>query len=121
MKTLVLGHGRNYSMKDIQCSTFPVDNWYNTEYTCIDIDKDVKPDIVFNLKERNWTFCGKNEYNLIVDTGGLAFYSSSSGYNIFFLQNICKYLQEGGTFYGWKNETWKKINGKLAPVKYVNI
>ena len=112
MKTLILGHGRKYSLEDVRCSYYPVENWYNTEYMCVDIDENVSPDIIFDLKKTDWTFCEENEYDLIVDTCGLALFLIR-GYSPFFRKNILKSLNEGGKFYGWKKTVWTKINGEL--------
>jgi hypothetical protein len=65
MKTLVIGHGSfylpkkqyktRYRMKrgknylDIRCSPLPVEDWYHEEFISVDIDPNVKPDIVYEL------------------------------------------------------------------------
>jgi hypothetical protein len=113
MKILILGHGRNYNINNIRCSCYPVEKWFYENYTCVDIDPTINPDIVFDLR-KDWTFCKENEFNLIVDTCGLAFIRND--YNTIFKNKIEKVLNENGLFYGFKNKCCQKINGKLVDV-----
>ena len=69
MKTLVLGHGRLYG-NDVRCSPIPLVDWINDEYVSVDCNEDVKPDIVYDLSHRPWTFAQESEYDRIIDTCG---------------------------------------------------
>jgi hypothetical protein len=116
MKTLILGHGRNYTKTDTRNSPCDIDKWYNTKYTCVDIDPNSCPDIVFDLR-KEWTFCSENEYDLIIDTSGLAlggsYNGNRKGYSHYFMTNkILFTLNENGIFYGPRT-CLKKINGEL--------
>ena len=113
MKTLILGHGRKYELNDIRCSphSIPVEQWFHNEYTCVDINPKVEPDIVFDLKKR-WTFSQIGEYDLIIDTCGLIF-SYTNKYSDTFMGNLYSCLNNDGTFYGQNGVVCNKINGEL--------
>ncbi len=102
MRILVLGHGRKYELNDIRCSpgTYPTDKWFYLEYTCVDKNTDVNPDIIFDLN-KPWTFV-QEKYDLIVDTAGCAF-GGRGRYKAKFIQQILNSLAENGTFHGWSN------------------
>lgn len=107
MKTLVLGHGRIYT-KDNTKDHSPC-NWYNDEYTCVHESESVNPDIVFDLR-KEWSFCGKNEYDRIIDTTGLPL----KCWNVItFKKNILNALNENGVFYG-RDVCWKKQGENLV-------
>ena len=119
MKILILGHGRNYDTNNIRCSWYPIEKWFYKHYTCVDINPTINPDIVFDLK-KDWTFCKENEFNLIVDTCGIAFWRTND-YSTLFKNKIEKVLNEGGLFYGWQNTIYQKVNGKLVNVIELSV
>jgi hypothetical protein len=98
-KILVLGHGRKYQKDNIRCSCYPKDKWFDANYICVDIDAEVEPDILFDLRKK-WTF-SNDQYDLIIDCGGLVFCGNYS-YTDLFKLNVESYLCENGMFYGRK-------------------
>lgn len=71
-KWLILGHGNFHkNHQQYRCSPIVKERWMNEEYTSVDIDENVEPDIVFDLREPKWTFADDCEYDVIIDTTGL--------------------------------------------------
>lgn len=102
MKTLILGHGREYKKEDIRCSPIDIDDWFNDEYDCLDMSEESKPDICFYIRTGGWTFAEDNSYDRIIDcTGGSI--SSSRGlfheYRLRDLNEVCRILRNNGVFY----------------------
>lgn len=94
--TLILGHGRKYSKDPIngcRCSPINVKEWLYEPYVCVDMTRDVEPDIVYDLvrgidygtkytygdeyrmklssKTRcKWSFAKDETYERIIDCAG---------------------------------------------------
>jgi hypothetical protein len=98
--TLILGHGRNYTERDIWCSPIPVNEWISNDFVCVDNDIACCPDILFDLKHKEWDIFSNNiKFDIIIDTCGGVF-SRNRNYSSFFLRNILNILSHDGTFYG---------------------
>lgn len=112
MKTLVLGHGRKYSKSYVRCSSLDVNEWYDSDYICVDINKTVEPDIVFDLTKRTWSFCKEDEFDRIIDTTGILFIRSNISHERLychgFEEKILKLLKINGHFYG-RQTHWQKL------------
>jgi len=108
MKILVLGHGRDYSKDFIRCSSYDKNKWFDTDYTCVDIDPLCRPDIVADLR-CEWTFAKDNEYDLIIDTTGLALTYPNRGICKPSVEHeVMRCLTIGGEFYGNRHIYLKK-------------
>lgn len=122
MKTLVLGHGRYYvpletygemteekrgHYSDIRCSPLDLEEWYNGDFTSVDMDEHVRPDIVYDLRTRPWTFAEEGMYDRVIDTCGTAFVHFHT-YERWFLEQVMRVLKPGGTFYGNRGNTLQK-------------
>lgn len=124
MKTLVLGHGKAYVTKDkydtlsekekketlfllMRCSPYEAGEWYNQEYTSIDNDTFVKPDILYDLRKRPWTFAESESFDRVIDTCGIAFMHLHT-YDTWFLEQVKNVLKPGGTFYGFRGYSFVK-------------
>lgn len=109
-KILVLGHGRNHRFR---CSPVEKEVWFDKSYTCVDIDPDVKPDIVYDLNKFPWSFANDHEYGLIIDASGFALnhfyghYRTVSG--IKFGKELTRILQIGGEFIGCRGGSIYKM------------
>ena len=120
MKTLILGHGRNYKRKDIRCSPINIDEWYDFPYDCVDMSEEVKPDIVFTIRlGEKFTFAKDNSYDRIIDcTGG-----AISGGRIVPTQLLKEYkriLKPNGVVYTNFRviyTLYKREDGKLLKIK----
>ncbi len=116
-KILVLGHGKYYKKEDIRCSPIDKDLWFDKEYTSVDNSTYVEPDILYDLYNKkniiqNWTFSNENEYDIIIDCGGLAFVCS--GRPKYLIKNsilieIYRILKINGIFYT-RGGQYHKIN-----------
>jgi hypothetical protein len=112
MKTLILGHGRNYNEDYIRCSPIDIKQWYYDEYICVDIDPTANPDIVYDLK-KEWSFCDKIKYDRIIDTSGIALGGGRYKYTRSTIKNkLINCLHENGIFYG-NNVCWQNKGGIL--------
>jgi hypothetical protein len=119
MKTLVLGHGKRYTprerdiskekydalpyknpLMEIRCSPLDVNKWYFDEHTSVDIEPEVIPDIVYDLRKRPWSFAESDSYDRVIDTCGIAFFSPGRKYNEQFMEEVTRVLKHGGLFYG---------------------
>ena len=106
-KTLILGHGRLYTRKDIHCSPIDADEWFHDPFVCLDAYEDVQPDIVFSIgqsRSRVWTFAEDNSYDRIIDCTGGAISHGNSAYcarrlNPELLEEIYRVLTHHGVFY----------------------
>jgi hypothetical protein len=107
MKKLVLGHGKSYVPKEIRCSSLPVEEWCTQPYTSVDMDEEVKPDILYDLRKYPWAFAEDSSYDRVIDTCGLAFYQKGS-YSSRFLEQVMQILTPGGRFYGFRSILVKK-------------
>ncbi len=122
MKTLVLGHGRYYKTKEeydaipqdkqgyystIRCSPIDINEWYSDEFTSVDMDTGVRPDIVYDLRKRPWTFAKDEYYDRVIDTCGIAFVHFHT-YDTWFMTEVLRILKPGGRFYGIRNITVTK-------------
>lgn len=96
MKTLVLGHHRNYTKQDIRCSPIDIDEWYDDDYICVDLDKNA--DIIHDLRQP-WIFADDNSYDRIIDCGGIAF-TIGNRFRLNVQQEIERTLKPGGVAYG---------------------
>jgi hypothetical protein len=112
MNTLVLGHSKYYNINDIRCSPIPLSQWI--------IDENIKPDIVYDLKNTPWKFAEDNSFDRIIDATGIEintlcskidvenlykFEKSDIGkvyysYSPEMKNEILRVLKENGTFYG---------------------
>lgn len=93
---------KKYKKTDIRCSPIPVDKWFEFPYTCVDIDPDIDPDIIYDLDTKiQWNFASDNEYDIIIDTCGILF--SSRYKTTFFLKQINRILKPNGFFFGRKD------------------
>jgi hypothetical protein len=116
MKTLVLGHGRYYNINDIRCSPIPLSQWIYNEYISVDIDKNIKPDIVYNLKNIPWKFAKDNSFDRIIDATGIEINTLCSKIDV---ENLYKFEKSdiGKVYYSYspkmKNEILRvlKENG----------
>jgi hypothetical protein len=107
METLVLGHGELYCGDyGIRCSPIALDRWVNNPYVSVDMDEDVKPTIVYDLRTIPWAFARDESYDQIIDTTGLGL--SYQYQNTKFLKELQRVLKMGGTFYGRKGFTFTK-------------
>jgi hypothetical protein len=110
MKILVLGHGREYSKEFTRCSFYDIDKWFDSEYTCVDIDPSCKPDIVADLRYK-WDFAKDDEYNLIIDTTGIVLTYTVKGTlkcKPLVEHEVMRCLKIGGEFYGRRQIYLKK-------------
>ena len=100
---LILGHGKLYKDHDeYRCSPIDKELWINEEYTSVDMDENVEPDIMFDLRESKWTFAKDCEYDYIVDTTGLGLQSRMKSPEC--INEIHRILKIGGTFYGSRRQ-----------------
>lgn len=121
MKTIILGHGRTYEKGlHTRCSPIDVDEWFNEPFDCVDELEVVKPDIVFNLREK-WTFAKMDSYDRIIDCTGGALQLSHSGNRPvcpFILDQVKHALKPYGLFYPdwhYKNTIYQKdVIGELV-------
>jgi hypothetical protein len=102
---LILGHGRSYSKSYVACSPIDIDDWFYKNYICVDYDESCMPDIVFDLRKKNWDSLNNlGPFDIVIDTCGKTFcHSDINGnlrYNGNFINNIYKLLPVGGIFYG---------------------
>lgn len=104
MKTLILGHGRDYT--DSRCSPININEWINREFTCVDEMESVNPDIVFKLGSYKWTFAEDESYDRIIDcTGGIFRMMNHQAckqklYSDEIMKEINRILRPNGIFYG---------------------
>jgi hypothetical protein len=107
---LVLGHGKHY-VSDTRCSPVPVSQWLKQPHVGVDWDPDIRPDIVYDLREMPWRFAKESAYSSVVDTCGLLFYGhyyNNRGFrNPRFAEEVFRVLCPGGTFEG-RDFTWNK-------------
>ena len=98
---LILGHGRKYKKTDIKCSPILLDEWFEFPYTCVDINPDINPDIVYDLDiKTQWNFANDNEYDIIIDTCGILFSSRYKSFKYNFINQIKRILKPNGYFFG---------------------
>jgi hypothetical protein len=107
---LILGHGKRY-IGDTRCSPILESQWLSQPHVGVDMDPDMKSDIVYDLRDMPWRFSTESAFSCIVDTCGLLFYGQyfdKKGFrNPRFAEEISRVLHPGGTFYG-RNFTWSK-------------
>lgn len=89
--TLLLGQGRADSM---QCCPASAKGLNLTEYVCIDILPELKPDHCADLTKPGWPVPAK-AFHTVVDTGGLAKYSRGT----VFWEQLARVMLPDGVFY----------------------
>jgi hypothetical protein len=98
MVILVLGHGKLYEeWNRIRNSPIPPSEWLNVEHISVDMDPDMKPDIVHNLDKYPWPFPDAS-FDKIIDTTGIALkhrYNNST-----FIKEVRRLLAVEGVFIG---------------------
>ena len=124
MKTLVLGHGKAYVPReiynkltenqkkthlffDMRCSPPEAGSWYLEEYISVDNDERIRPDILYDLRKRPWSFAETESFDRVIDTCGIAFIHFHS-YDTWFLEQVKNVLKPGGFFYGFRGISFQK-------------
>lgn len=104
--TLVLGHGSFFAEGDIafpdsnyiRCSPIDKRAWLDAPHISVDIDPEMRPDIVYDLRVLPWAFAADNAYDRIVDTCGLGLERMYR--NRAFVAELDRVLAPGGSFFG---------------------
>jgi hypothetical protein len=106
--TLVLGHSKYYNINDIRCSPIPLSQWIYDEYITVDIDKNIKPDIVYNLKNIPWIFAEDNSFDRIIDATGIEINTLCSKIDV---ENLYKFEKSdiGKVYYSYSPEMKNEI------------
>lgn len=108
---LILGNGKLYEKNpstSIRCSPIPVENWISKDRINIDYDINVRPDIIYDLRNSIWNFAENDTFCYIIDTSGIALKYHYKD----ILPEICRILKDNGIFYGNKI-TYQKINNSM--------
>lgn len=107
MSILVLGHGKFYKEPSyVRCSPIPVSEWYYKPHISVDMDPEIEPDVIHDLRTFPWPF-EPNSFDLIVDTCGLAlerYYTDES-----FMNEIHRLLTPNGVFEKRKKPTFLRV------------
>ena len=125
MSTLILGHGKLYAQKHkqrpgemwIRCSPIDTKLWLDDAHTSVDIDANMLPDIVYDLKKLPWAFAGDGSFDRIIDTCGMGLerlYKQPK-----FIQELDRVLAAGGTFVGWSGFTYKRDGGGDERTRFI--
>lgn len=96
MKTLVIGHGKQYEESGSYRHTpIPKEEWINDEFLSIDASECTRADITMTIEQAFIVF-RENSFDRIIDTtGGIVDLDKPR-----YLRGISKLLKPKGTFYG---------------------
>lgn len=90
---LILGHGKVYeeTPTGIRCSAVPPERWLHEPYICVDVQVQVRPDVVWDLLTYPW-------FEQVIDTTGIGLVTEAQ--TLRFQSEVLRVLVDGGTFVG---------------------